>query len=130
VCGMWCVDTHNPGHSQTRISLPHPTCHIFLPYCHPWYRAALCLDPCLILLYPHPHISRWTPEEHRLFLEGIMLYGKVCYLLYIILSTMILIVILIPLLTLIVILISLLVCMLYYLFHYLYACYTTYFSLI
>lgn len=21
-------------------------------------------------------ISRWTPEEHRLFLEGIMLYGK------------------------------------------------------
>ena len=27
---------------------------------------------------PHPfHIfSRWTADEHRLFLEGIMLYGK------------------------------------------------------
>lgn len=24
----------------------------------------------------HLHCSRWMPEEHRLFLEGIMLYGK------------------------------------------------------
>ena len=31
----------------------------------------VCIRVSLIYLY-----RRWTPDEHRLFLEGIMLYGK------------------------------------------------------